>query len=1207
MKRACPIFIVVFLGTSLACLAQRASIVGTVTDTSGAVIPGVKVTVSNYAEGFIRRLVTNSVGAYVAADVPIGNYSITARVAGFRKLVHSGIVLRAGETLRVNMKMEVGEVTQEVNISGNVQRVQTETAEVSNVITSTQLENLNLNGRQFLSLTLLVPGVAPDNGLDMTNLQSGGDLLMSVNGGRRRFNNLTVNGTPDMGQGSYGTPTTFPALDSIAEVSIVTSNYGADTGKLGSAQIQVVTKSGTRQFHGDAFEYVRNDAFDANPFFQNRTLAPPGGNAPKSPLHWNDYGFTIGGPVYIPHHYNTDKSKTFFFWSEEWHKFNESQVINAPVPSLRQRQGDFSECDPNSGNFNSVVASGCALPVSPVDGNTYDTVQQMPGFNPQAFTNATALLNAFIPNPNSGPIGYIKSAASITDWREDTIRLDHHFSEKTSAYLSFSHDYDFTLAPTGASGSDTYDTTSDPGETPGDLMSFHVLHTFSPTMINDFMLGWQYNGPQTETTAVGPASISGSLTRPSNFVMNHIFAVNAGNPLLPDVSVSGGVPFSFVGGFGPFPRNKFEAVYVLGDDATRVVGSHTLKFGVYFERYHKDAEIQTSLSTQGALTFSPSASNSTGNALADMFLGNIQQYTESVVTKNGVPVPGYGRARWWTTDIEPYFQDNWKVTPKLSLNLGVRYYYYVPQHDISNPPADNNFLSSLYNPALQAQLDINDNLIPGSGFNYTGYGNGLVNCGRNGIPEGCTNVSKKNIGPRFGFAYDPFGTGKTVIRGGYGIYYDATSESGAIGLAGNPPSALAPTGFNISGYNNIVQGALSPFSSLFTVPPSETYPTVQQFSFGAQHMFPGDNLLSVSYVGSIGRHLTRIQNQNQVPVGVGVENAPALANTFAVNGLTNNPNPVQMCDASGNCNVQEMLANNVAPPDYFVPYRGYTQIGYNPLSANSNYNSLQVSFRHALGHGLSFQSAYTWSHALDDTSGDGISSNVDDSNLRRWYGNSRDNRSQMLVMNYVYNSPFFAHSTNAFARQVLGGWILSGITTFYTGTPISTYGVCGVTGFSSGVGENVQCNTDGPLKIKKSVFDDPQFGPTVTWYDPNVLIEPQASQFSANGEAGMFGYLGRNALTGPGRNDWDIALLKDFSAPWFNGEHSTLQFRLETFNTFNHTQWNGVSFACSGVPNNDGSSAFGRPCGGTVYNLGNGEVNSTWSPRVVQLALKFIF
>ena len=406
----------IFLISAPTAWAQEASIVGTITDSSGAVVPRAKVTVANADKGFTRDLVSNAAGQYLAADLPIGNYVIVAAAPGFRRLVRPGITLQVGQTLRVDLKLMVGQAMQQVTVQGNVPHVQTETAAISDVITENQISNLELNGRQFVALTLLVPGASPDNGMDLSNLQNGGGIAISFNGGRNRYNAFTIDGNNNQDEGGYGSMVTYPSLDSVAEFSVSTSTYGAEIGKLGSAHIEVATKSGTKQFHGDAYEYVRNDKFDANPWFINQQIAPAGGHAPKSPLKWNDFGYTLGGPVFIPGHYNTDKTKTFFFWSQEWHRFNQAQVINQAVPSMRMRNGDFSECDPASPNFNAVVQSGCVLPqLTAANGasTSYDTVQSMPGFSAQAFANAQDLINSFVPVPNSGPVTYIFPRVSL--------------------------------------------------------------------------------------------------------------------------------------------------------------------------------------------------------------------------------------------------------------------------------------------------------------------------------------------------------------------------------------------------------------------------------------------------------------------------------------------------------------------------------------------------------------------------------------------------------------------------------------------------------------------------------------------------------------------------------------------------------------------------------------------------------------------------
>jgi hypothetical protein len=339
---------------------------------------------------------------------------------------------------------------------------------------------------------------------------------------------------------------------------------------------------------------------------------------------------------------------------------------------------------------------------------------------------------------------------------------------------------------------------------------------------------------------------------------------------------------------------------------------------------------------------------------------------------------------------------------------------------------------------------------------------------------------------------------------------------------------------------------------------------------------------------------------NQIPVGITTENVPALAG-FAGTDFLNKSNTTPMCDASGNCDVQRILINTQQPGIFFVPYRGYGTIDNKQNTAVSSYNALQADFRHTTGYGLTFQAAYTWSHLIDDSTSTyfqggnpgGVDANY---NLSRWKATGDTNRTHVLVMNYIYNLPFFKTASNSFLRQGLGGWQVSGITSFYTGEPVDFN--CGVGGFATGIGTSVRCNTVGALKIHKGMVNDPRYGPVPTWYDPTITTQPLGSQLLANGQAGMFGYMGRNALTGPGRNNWDLALHKDLKLPWFRGENSTLQMRFDTFNSFNHPQWKSINGGCSS------SISFGQPCGTQV---GIAEVSGAWKPRNIQLGMKFIF
>jgi hypothetical protein len=409
--------------------------------------------------------------------------------------------------------------------------------------------------------------------------------------------------------------------------------------------------------------------------------------------------------------------------------------------------------------------------------------------------------------------------------------------------------------------------------------------------------------------------------------------------------------------------------------------------------------------------------------------------------------------------------------------------------------------------------------------------------------------------------------------------------------------------YNLAGYGDIQPisnpaGQPIPPGSFTAIPLYQKFPSVQQFSFGMQHEFLGNNLLSVGYVGSQGRHLARSRQADQVPIGVGSMNVPSLA------GFPG-------CDAGGNCDVQTSLING-APTVFFVPYSGYTSIPMKENTAISNYNSLQANFRHTFGKGLTFQASYTWSHAIDDASESWGRSYVDDSNLSRWRATSDMNRTQVLVMNYIYELPFFKKSPTGAARSLLGGWKVSGITSFFTGQPID-FG-CG--GLTSGIGEGVKCNSLGKFQIKKGVVNDPEFGPTPTWFDPNTIGQVTLAQLRADGQPGMFGTMGRNVLTGPGRNNWDMALLKDFELTWFGAERSRLEFRWETFNTFNHPQWGFAPLASGSYAVNAGcdpQTPPGSPCGpatlsdGTPINLRNGEVNAAWPARIMQLGLKVIF
>ena len=1151
-----------------------ASIVGTVSDPSGAVIAGAQVTVANAELGLIRTTSSNSDGEYSVVRVPIGNYTVTAEKSGFEKLLRTGIALDAGQTLRVPLQLKVGSATQELVVTTDAVRVETETGALSHVVNSTQVAELNLESRNFATLATLIPGAAPaGTGFDPTSTGVLANATIAFNGVPGNFNNWEIDGTNNVDQGSGSNSLMlYPSIDSISEFRISTSNYSAEYGKSGGANIEVVTKSGTNKFHGDLFEFVRNDAFDANDWFLNQA------GQPRQPLKRNNFGFTIGGPVYIPGHYNTNRTKTFFFVSEEWRTYRQGTVVNQVVPSPKERQGDFSECDPASANYDPVVAVPlqgggqlCTLPINPGTGLAYpnDVVPIDP--------TAAALLAALIPLPNSGKVAYRTAPSLPTYIHEDMVKIDHNFSEKLRVFARYTQDADNQdFIPTLWSSAN-YATVKSRWTSPAISSVLHITQSINPNLLNEVILSYSAD-VNTVHNFTGFDSPSGSINKPQGFSMQTIFPGNQSQPKLPGIQFNAGVPFLTAESTG-FEFDFVDPQIAVKDNLIWSRGHHTFKTGFFLLDNHINTTTNIGLNTEGFLSFGNS-SISTGNALADMFTGNVAQYQEYGRVIGGQLVGGPGRGRWRQWDFEPYVQDDWRVSPRLTLNLGVRYLWLTPFFDAWNPTNDSIFVPSFYNPAQQAQLDVNGNLIPGSGANYLTYGNGLLECGVAPIPKGCSTSYHGTVSPRFGFSWDPFGTGKTAVRGGYALNWDSSNplHAGA-GFNGNPPTNANLSAFNVVGFQNIGPGPLGTVG-FSDIPTRRLWPEVEQYSLGIQHEFPGHTVLSVSYVGSVGRHLQNNLNINAVPVGSTTQNVPAFA------GMST---PMPGCDASGNCNVQTALINQV-PAIFFAPYRGFTAITMRAPNGNSNYNSLQADLRHSVGHGLTFEAAYTWSHTLDNI----VTNGVEDANLARWYGTSSLNQAHVLVINWVYDMPFFKNSPVAAARYLLAGWQLGGIASFMTGPPIDFS--CSLNGFSTGIGGPVVCDPLGKVAVKKGTIVDPTFGPTPSWFDPNAVGQVTPDQLLANNQPGMFGWMRRDPLRGPGRNNWDIALMRNFK---FGAERYKLQFRLETFNTFNHPQWSGVNTAC-----ND-QSPDGGPCGGPGSTFG--EVSSAYQSRIVQLGLKFAF
>lgn len=1214
-------------GTSSLALAQdTGQITGTIVDSSGAAFPGAQVTITNQSAGITRNTVSNSSGEYLVAGLPQGKYDITVTGKGFKHYLATGVVLDATQKLRVDVTLEVGTISEKVVVSGeNVAQVETQSAELATTITSTQISELELNGRNFSQLVTLTPGVGNSGTRGEAGVGVNGSILYNVNGGRNEYNNWELDGGSMMDSGSNQSLNLYPSLDSISEVRVMTSNYGAQYGLNGSGTIEVETKGGTNKFHGDLYEYVRNDDFNANGFFNNAAQNP------RPAYKRNDFGYTLGGPVYIPGHYNTQKDKTFFFWSEEWRINRNPVTLDQGVPSDAERGGDFTDIctSPNTqAGFTDFcptnLPSGVTYATVPVDTNATDLLASVPHAN----ETGTAALN----DPVCGVPACYKTSLSVPEnWREEQIRIDHNLTSSERVFVRYTHDTWKVVNPMGGvfGASSTFPTIPDQELGPGTSAVVHLTSTFSSKTVNEFLISYNVDHIYFKLLPFGGTNY---WQLPSNFSMPGLFPNQ--NPLfggkIPSFGIgesdnvdgcvnsgsssSGGCtqvdPYS--GGFGQDasaePWENASPVVSWKDTLTRIVGKHNLAFGASFLDFQKNEPGIPEL--QGRLTFTNGDLNVTsGNAIADLELGNIASYYQT----SSMP-KYYNRYKI----LEPFFQDDWHITNRLTLNLGFRLSLFGTYRDISHQSY--NWEPSAFTSGTAPVIDYNGSgsvpsgaIIPGSGNPF----DGLVQCGGPGGAygpadqdgstggssyPGCMKGHLFNPAPRLGFAWDPWGKGKTSIRGGYGIFFEHQNgdEANSESLESSPPLACTPIQFNIVGYQNVGGGgssgglnACGGIGVLFTsgptsIPTTAVWPYVQQWNLDVEHEILPATVLTVAYVGSKGTHLNLQSDFNQVmptpaadnPYPVGQTISQNDCNTLVQNsssgggisfsGSIVGPNNSENIPISGHAATNLAIACGITNTnDVFRPYQGFGSISGLENVANSNYNALQISLRRNTGP-LILSVAYTYSHSLDDSSDRYDSSFVNAYNLRANYGTSQFDQRHLLNISYVYDLPFFKQG--GLEHKLLGGWELSGIVTWQTGIPFSVY--------PNAFGDNAGVANYIGSGAYADVIANPHAVPSGTTGLGPLLFNPNAF---ANPTGLTFGNQGRDQYAGPSFSNFDMALFKKFAVT----ETSHFEFRTEAFNVFNQTEFVGVNAQI-------GQLNYLRPAGNQPA-------------RVLELALKFIF
>jgi hypothetical protein len=1165
---------------SLHAQVTSGSVSGTVLDAQGAAVANAKVTLTDEVQATTRSMATSSEGIFYFTPVLPSTYTVVVENPGFKKFEKKGIRVSPGDRVEVSgIKLDVGAVSETVAVQANAIALETETAQHKSSIVGQQVVDMPIVDRNFLRVLQVVPGYA-----------QGDQYSANINGNRNDSMSIKLDGVSNMDSGVNMCCSTWVNMDTIAEVNVVTNTASAAVGHSGGAAVQVVTKGGTKEFHGSAYAFIRNESLNARGWNANSTAA----NAAirKSTYRYNTDGFTLGGPIFIPKHWNIDKNKLFFFAAEE-HQNTKSGGgnRNLTVPTALERTGDFSQSISNTGASFVIydpTTGGQYYGGSPLPGNMIPA--NLMNKDGQKFLNLMPLPN----NITSDHTLNYTYALTPTHKPEllGTYKFDYNINDKWRSFVRYTRDYYISDNYAGNGSFEFLGTAR--GVRKGMGAAWNVATTISPTFTNEFTMGVSQN------LIPNLPIINNKYTRSLLGLSFQTLFPNA--PLAdeaPGVSF-GGNYISNTPSFGTNNPNFADNTnFNWADNLAKVFSTHTLTFGVSIERDRKD---QTQNGMNGSLSFSTSSNNpfDTGFTYADALVGNFNTFTQSDQQRTG---------KYRFTNAEWYVADTWKVTRKLTLDGGIRVSLLPPIYDAKGQLGQ--FLQSRWTPATQVRLyshklnpadgkvdawDPVTNTFANAAFYATVVPNsgnpldGFYLEGTNGIPRGLVNSRGLQYGPALGFAYAV--NSKTVVRGGGRVAYDRIQGNPWYFSLGIPPTTRQGTLY----YGNLPTLAstsaaytpINPGNNGAGMSPDGKLPTVYSYNLSVQRELPYKIVAEASYVGNLNRHLDELVNQNM----------PAWGSMW----LPQNQDP----SFTG---VNTLDGTHALPANFYRPMIGIDRLNYPTWGGTANYNSLQVTANRRAGRNLTLQLAYTFSKALGTADQIYNASAIPGEVRQANYGRLSYDKTHSLVVYYTYSFPKVIRGTNPFlnnfaTRTVLNSWQVSGITTLRSGSPYSlSYSV---------LNQNLTTLLTG----------NPDYGPRATLIgDPkavsggtNLLDEFNLGAVTQTAKGSHGNDSGFNYMTGPWYWNTDMGVFKN--VPITSDSKRYVQFRIEFYNLENHTNWGGVASSVQ-------YSTLG-PAGstGTILNLpqylvgagqqnggrfGVGAANGPGGGRIGEMSLKIYF